>query len=616
MKRITVKRALVVSALALSALCLALAPTLARATAQADSDGLAQAPGEQSEPVADGRTDGELTSFKIANGDIALDGVDAYQIRVPSTSLEWETNPGAAFDIVSVVVGDPEVASVNSYTDQLTGEKVWSVAPGMIGGTTMLTAVAADKSNPDVTFTDTVTVTCTPGEGWLPAQDFTIGENGTLEVSLSWADQGGYNLFGLDFMSGVYHDVSAVVDDPSIARVEDGGFILTPLKSGSTGITVTVTDKFYGGTKTARATLEVTDGPITASEPWVPGQGATLLPYTLKDGILTFDGVPSLGEWYQLDIKCDDGVSYNGTIAGGTSKTMTIDRTLLHEDDPLFDPNGYTNAPVWTRGDAGEDCTSLAFTIPTDEGVDYRLEPADAGRLYTFSARDGWLTLGVQLDKPATLVVEKSDTVTVSNSDGATMTAPVSSENPNYYNNLTLVTEHIGEEPAQAATNAVVAAVDGVTGHPYVFDIHLLDPAQNVVQPLDGDSVTVTMPIPEGLSAEGLHVFHVADDGTVTDMGATVDAEAGTVSFTTTHFSTFVLANVTVETGHSGGQGAPVQPAGGQGESGHPTSDQSEGAGQSEGIPATGDPAAVASLLTAGLGAVALLGGRVIRKRR
>ena len=351
-------------------------------------------------------------------------------------------------------------------------------------------------------------------------------------------------------------------------------------------------------------------------EPWAPGQGATLLPYSLKDGILTFDGVPCLGEWYQLDIKCGDGVSYNGTIAGGTSKTMTIDRTLLHEDDPLFDPNGYTSAPVWIRGDAGEDCTSLAFTIPTDEGVDYRLEPADAGRLYTFSARDGWLTLGVQLDKPAPLVVEKSDTVTVSNSDGATMTAPVSSENPNYYNNLTLVTEHIGEEPAQAATNAVVAAVDGVTGHPYVFDIHLLDPAQNVVQPLDGDSVTVTMPIPEGLSAEGLHVFHVADDGTVTDMGATVDAEAGTVSFTTTHFSTFVLANVTVETGHSGGQGAPVQPAGGQGESGQPTSDQSEGAGQSEGIPATGDPAAVASLLTAGLGAVALLGGRVIRKRR
>ena len=349
-------------------------------------------------------------------------------------------------------------------------------------------------------------------------------------------------------------------------------------------------------------------------EPWAPGQGTTLLPYTLKDGILTFDGVPSLGEWYQLDVKCGDGVSYNGTIAGGTSKTMTIDRTLLHEDDPLFDPYGYRSAPVWTRGDAGEDCTSLAFTIPTDEGVDYRLEPADAGRLYTFSARDGWLTLGVQLDKPATLVVEKSDTVTVSNSDGATMTAPVSSENPNYYNNLTLVTEHIGEEPAQAATNAVVAAVDGVTGHPYVFDIHLLDFAQKVVQPLDGDSVTITMPIPEGLTAEGLHVFHVADDGTVTDMGATVDAEAGTVSFTTTHFSTFVLANVTVETGHSGGQGTPVQTTGVQG-----ASDQDEGEknGQVEGIPATGDPGvAAAVLLASGSGVVALLGGRALRRRR
>lgn len=341
-------------------------------------------------------------------------------------------------------------------------------------------------------------------------------------------------------------------------------------------------------------------------EPWAPGAGATLLPYSLKDGILTFDDVPGLGEWYQLDIKCGDGVSYNGTIAGGSSKTMTIERTFLHEDDPLFDRNGYTSAPVWIRGDAGEDRSSLAFLIPEDEGVNYRLEPADAGRLYTHYAGEGILYLGVQLDKPATLVIEKSDTVTVSNSDGATMTAPVSSENPNYYNNLTLVTEHIGEEPAQAATNAVVAAVDGVTGHPYVFDIHLLDFAQKVVQPLDGDSVTITMPIPEGLTAEGLHVFHVADDGTVTDMGATVDAEAGTVSFTTTHFSTFVLANVTVETGHSGGQGTPVQTTGVQGAS-----------DQGEGIPATGDPGvAAAVLLASGSGVVALLGGRALRRRR
>ena len=614
MKRITVKRTLVVSALALSALCLALAPTLARATAQADSDGFVQVSGEQSESVANGRADGELTSFKIANGDIALDGIDAHQIRVPSTSLEWKTNPGAAFDIVSVAVEDPEVASVNSYTDQLTGEKVWSVGPGMIGGTTTLTAVAADKNNPDVTFTDSVTVTCTPGEGWLPAPDFSVGKNGTLEVPLSCADQGGYSLFDWDFMRAVYYDLSVVVDDPNVARVEGGGYSLVPLKIGTTTITVTVTDKFYGGTKTARATLTVTDGPATVTEPWAPGAGATLLPYSLKDGILTFDGVPSLGEWYQLDIKCGDGVSYNGTIAGGTSKTMTIERTFLHEDDPLFDRNGYTSAPVWIRGDAGEDRSSLAFLIPEDEGVNYRLEPADAGRLYTFSARDGWLSLGVQLDKPATLVVEKSDTVTVSNSDGATMTAPVSSENPNYYNNLTLVTEHIGDEPAQAATDAVVAVADGVTGHPYVFDIHLLDFAQKVVQPLDGDSVTITMPIPEGLTAEGLHVFHVADDGTVTDMGATVDAEAGTVSFTTTHFSTFVLANVTVETGHSGGQGTPVQTAGVQG-----ASDQGEGEknGQVEGIPATGDPGvAAAVLLASGSGVVALLGGRALRRRR
>ncbi len=47
----------------------------------------------------------------------------------------------------------------------------------------------------------------------------------------------------------------------------------------------------------------------------------------------------------------------------------------------------------------------------------------------------------------------------------------------------------------------------------------------------------------EGQEAVNLVVYHVADDGTMEKMESTVDAENRTITFATTHFSTFVLAN-------------------------------------------------------------------------
>ena len=96
----------------------------------------------------------------------------------------------------------------------------------------------------------------------------------------------------------------------------------------------------------------------------------------------------------------------------------------------------------------------------------------------------------------------------------------------------------------------------------------------------------------------------MADDGTVTDMGAAVDAEARTVTFTTMHFSTFVLANVG---GQPDGQAVPeTKPAGEKNVT--ETSD--------EAVPATGDAGSAAALLAAGSGAAALLGSRALRRRR
>lgn len=340
-------------------------------------------------------------------------------------------------------------------------------------------------------------------------------------------------------------------------------------------------------------------------EPWAPGSGNELLPYvrTADDSILSFVDMPELGEWYRLDFKCSDGVAYNGTVGGGSSRTMTIERTFLDADDPLFDANAYTEGPVWVRGDNGGDWTSVMFTIPATGGVNYRLEPADAGTVAVNSVGDGMLGLRVQLDKPATLVVEPSDTVTISNESGATLTVPVTSSDPNFYHWLTLETAWLDGDAAQEPFDALVSAVDGVT-KAYVYDISLVGPGGVAVQPLEGDAVAVTLPIPEGLSAEGLHVFHVADDGTVTDMGATVDAEARTVTFTTTHFSTFVLANVG---GQPDGQAVPeTKPAG----------EKNVAEPSDEAVPATGDAGSAAALLAAGSGAAALLGSRALRRRR
>lgn len=59
----------------------------------------------------------------------------------------------------------------------------------------------------------------------------------------------------------------------------------------------------------------------------------------------------------------------------------------------------------------------------------------------------------------------------------------------------------------------------------------------------DGESVTVTLPVPEGV--ENPVVYYVSDDGkTVQNMGATKNAD-GTVSFETDHFSIYVVGEST-----------------------------------------------------------------------
>lgn len=405
-------------------------------------------------------------------------------------------------------------------------------------------------------------------------------------------------------------ETSYSVSDPSILTVDEEGLI-TPLKAGTTDVTMTITDLAHPEkTFTDTAAYTVIDDGEPLPEPW--GDDNTLLPYTIEDGVLTFDGRPDLGEWYQLDLDLGEGVTPLGIIAGGAPYTMTIPSSMLDADDPLYNADGSVDGPFFVRGDNRGAATNLLFEYPEGKALSRQL--AGDGQVKV----NGTGSLGIQLNGPATLKLSVASETVVTNEQGASIAhTPTDGEkgDDGLWSALTLVTEWQGGETAQTATDAVVSIVPGVTGHPYVYDIHLLDPMGNVFAVPDGDSVTVTLPIPQGLSADGLHVFHVADDGTVTDMNATVDAEAGTVSFTTTHFSTFVLANVE-DAGPIGGPGAAEKPAGEKPAGEKPAGVKPADVATGDQLAATGDPTTFVGLLAAVPGCAALLGAAVLRKRR
>ena len=87
--------------------------------------------------------------------------------------------------------------------------------------------------------------------------------------------------------------------------------------------------------------------------------------------------------------------------------------------------------------------------------------------------------------------------------------------------------------------NVVIGNADiGTDTHIYVLDITLVNAEGVTVQP--NGSVTVKIPLPEEFDeSDAYYVYYQADDGTLTDMHATF--ENGYVSFTTNHFSRYII---------------------------------------------------------------------------
>ena len=305
------------------------------------------------------------------------------------------------------------------------------------------------------------------------------------------------------------------------------------------------------------ATVTIAPDPESgAYEPWAPGEDNALLPYTISDGVMTFDDVPELGEWYQLDLELAEGVTCGGTVGGGTSKTMTLDASCLDKSDPLYDPSGYEGGPFWIRGDHGDDRTSLIFYAPTDKALTYELVGAG-----TVRPSGGLGILLVTLDGPATLKVGLSDETVITDGEGVSLAHKVNVGEDGYgddqtWSALTLMTDWVDSPDQMDFIISSLGNRFGLECGVTACEISLLDPMGNPFSIPEGETVTLTMPLPEGVDPSVMHVARVDDDGTMTEMDITVDASAHTASFETTSLSTFAL----VETKTSE-PSEPVEPA-------------------------------------------------------
>ena len=145
---------------------------------------------------------------------------------------------------------------------------------------------------------------------------------------------------------------------------------------------------------------------------------------------------------------------------------------------------------------------------------------------------DGALTINVYSAKTSDVIE-----TTIVSKNGASMTT---SGDDTYYSSMTLVVDELDSNDGSGASQLVISKLGG-DAKAIAYDIHMeRDGSECPV--LEGDSVTVTLPVPEGWNADDILVFYVADDGTVTDMDATPSVDGNTVTFTTTHFSAYVMA--------------------------------------------------------------------------
>lgn len=231
--------------------------------------------------------------------------------------------------------------------------------------------------------------------------------------------------------------------------------------------------------------------------------------YTIKDGVLTFND-PTLGELYELKVSSDENV----TSVGFQGVPFEVPGYYF----TYFDGS----AEVYVTVADGYRIESIGFTDETAGTVE--LADIDMNHVLRYV---------VKLNKPATLVIKTTNEVVLGTENDVTVSVPVGEEGK--YTDVDLVVTPLEE------TNEDVVLVMEELGEDcdvVAYDIHLEN--QNGVEVQPDGTVKVTMPIPEGWDETRTFVYHVVD-GKLVDMHGVVSEDGQTISFTTNHFSTYVL---------------------------------------------------------------------------
>lgn len=125
------------------------------------------------------------------------------------------------------------------------------------------------------------------------------------------------------------------------------------------------------------------------------------------------------------------------------------------------------------------------------------------------------------------------------------------------YGDTFFIAEHSYSASSQAAIERVKALLN--SKEPYLFaayNLYFKDSNGEIID-IKGDKgkFTITMTIPDGLSADSLGVYRIEDDGTPTLLDFTVNKSAGTVTFVTDHFSLYIFSSKTEKEIHTHGYG-------------------------------------------------------------
>ena len=339
-------------------------------------------------------------------------------------------------------------------------------------------------------------------------------------------------------------------------------------------------DMTTAGTYNVTATYEglTATYTIVVADPYVTGIAITTLPTTV-----TFD---------QGDELDTNGLVVTATYNNGTTAEVTptsfTGYDMSKAGEQTVTVNYYVNGTTWsttytiTVNEAlADDVTLVSMEITTDPTTtEYQVNDAldISGMVVTATFSDNTtkeLTYGGFIDSDGTstvasdtfcyyidgfnMHVEKQQEVVVSYTYGdktLTDTFVINVWNYEFKDETTGVIVDVadgdygvtGMTVADSTNNYVSTAIaDYITGTNYkAYDITLtLDTKVNSEDSyiLTSDAKTVTLPIPE--SVNNPVVCYVSDDGaTVTNMTAVKDGK-GNVTFTTTHFSTYVIGEST-----------------------------------------------------------------------